>query len=90
MSTVTSTAEWVRCGGIGVGAWAVIAVLVKAAADAPPRTQPAPAKTEAPAAVPPMPAFPPSTARHAGMAAAEEQLLLTPSVSLIKAEPSWI
>lgn len=69
MITAASVADWLRAGGIGVGVWAVFAVLTKAATDAsntkpsPPATVPAP-QHPAPT-VPPRPTCPPSTGRHA-------------------------
>jgi len=97
MSDPTTIAEWLRAGGIGVGAWAVLAVVVKAAADATgpaaARPTPPPAKTSVIEA-PPQPAYPPSTGRHAGPAPADEARLLTTRtpapVSLRKGSLSWI
>ncbi|MBL3669101.1 hypothetical protein JL475_24520 [Streptomyces sp. M2CJ-2] len=71
-STAASVADWLRAGGIGVCAWAVIAVLAKVAADATgpspaPRSSAAPeARPKRPApAAPPWPIYPPSAGRHA-------------------------
>ncbi|MFF9269135.1 hypothetical protein [Streptomyces rochei] len=90
MSTAASTAEWLRAGGIGVGAWVVLAVLVKAGAD---HTADRPATQRAPRPVPvapPRPSYPPSTARHAGQPARDEARLLAPApVSLRKGSPTW-
>ncbi|MDT6983698.1 hypothetical protein ACFSUJ_11990 [Streptomyces lusitanus] len=87
-ATAASAADWLRAGGIGAGAWVVLAVLVKAAAD-----RPAPPRPEAPAIeAPPRPAYPPSTGRHAGDAAPDEtRLLAAPAapVSLRKRQPAW-
>ncbi|MEU3683715.1 hypothetical protein AB0E99_22645 [Streptomyces sp. NPDC030592] len=91
MSGTAFAVEWLRVGGMTAGAWAVLAVLVKVAAD---RTDPGPAArpsaepTPGPAA-PPRPSFPPSAARHAGPPALDEVRLLTAaSVSLTK-RPTW-
>lgn len=70
MSTAASVADWLRAGGIGVGAWAVIAVLVKVAVDGPSTSPAAPSNAEPeperPAStVQPRPIYPPSTGRHA-------------------------
>ncbi|MFD5656972.1 hypothetical protein [Streptomyces hirsutus] len=84
MSSAATAADWAWCGGIGVGAWTVIAVLVKVAVDTP-----APARPARPAAVqPPAPSEPfpvmspcpprrPSTARHAAGPAVADTLSLT-------------
>ncbi|MET8818512.1 hypothetical protein [Streptomyces rochei] len=86
MSSAASTVEWLRAGGIGVGAWVVLAVLVKAGADRP-ATQPAPRPVPV---APPRPSYPPSTARHAGQPARDEARLLAPApVSLRKGSPTW-
>ena len=90
MSTVTSAADWLRAGGIGVGAWAVLAVLVKTAADATGPACPTRPQPEAPALeVPPCPAYPPSTGRHAGPADLDETRLLAAPVSLRKGHLAW-
>ncbi|MGQ5606214.1 hypothetical protein [Streptomyces sp. EKS3.2] len=94
MSSAASTVEWLRAGGIGVGAWVVLAVLVKAGADHTgparadrPATQPAPRPVPV---APPRPSYPPSTARHAGPPARDEARLLAPApVSLRKGSPTW-
>ncbi len=91
MSTAASTAEWLRAGGIGVGAWVVLAVLVKAGADHTaradhPTTQPAPCPASV---VPPRPSYPPSTARHAGRPATDETRLLAPAPVSLRKGPSW-
>ncbi|MBZ6258805.1 hypothetical protein KVH22_25150 [Streptomyces olivaceus] len=77
MSTATTTAEWLTAGGIGAGTWAVLAVLIKVAADAPGPDRPA-HRTSPPgtAAAAVRPALPASTARHAGPPARDEASLL--------------
>ncbi|MFF9215573.1 hypothetical protein [Streptomyces viridosporus] len=71
MSTAADVVDWLRAGGIGVGAWAVYAVLFKAGIDSTgPATPAAPAtaepEPERPApVVPPRPIYPPSAGRHA-------------------------
>ncbi|MFF5795753.1 hypothetical protein [Streptomyces albogriseolus] len=90
-ATAASAADWLRAGGIGVGAWVVLAVLVKVAADGPAADRPAREEARA-VEVPPRPAYPPSTGRHAGSAAPDEtRLLATPAapVSLRKKQPAW-
>ncbi|MFJ7100138.1 hypothetical protein [Streptomyces albogriseolus] len=98
-ATAASAVDWLRAGGIGAGAWAVLGVLAKVAADGPaadrPSCEEAPA-VEAPAPaveVPPRPTYPPSTGRHAGSAAPDEtRLLSTPAptpVSLRKGQAAW-
>ncbi|MEV5368949.1 hypothetical protein [Streptomyces albogriseolus] len=91
-ATAASAADWLRAGGIGVGAWVVVAVLAKVAADGPAADRPT--RKEAPAVeVPPRPAYPPSIGRHAGSAAPDEtRLLATPAstpVSLRKGQAAW-
>ncbi|MFF9043288.1 hypothetical protein [Streptomyces parvulus] len=92
MSGTAFAVEWLRYGGMAAGAWTVLAVLVKAAAD---RSDPGPAARPAAepasaAVAPPRPVFPPSTARHAGPLAPDEACLLTASaVSLTKRPPAW-
>ncbi|MCM8548956.1 hypothetical protein [Streptomyces sp. STCH 565 A] len=78
MSTATTTAEWLTAGGIGAGTWAVLAVLIKVAADAPGPDRPA-HRTATPgtaAAATVRTALPPSAARHAGPPARDEASLL--------------
>ncbi|MFF3928618.1 hypothetical protein [Streptomyces hirsutus] len=85
MSTVATAADWAWCGGIGVGAWTVLAVLVKVAVDTPaPTPAPESAPPAAPAApaepfpvTPPYPARRPSTARHAAGPAVADTVALT-------------
>ncbi|MFG2679234.1 hypothetical protein [Streptomyces sp. NPDC048392] len=84
-------AEWLRYGGVAAGAWAVLAVLVKVAAD---RTDPGPAD-RMPAelvpvsAAPPRPSYPPSTARHAGPPAPDEVCLLTAATVSLSKRTAW-
>ncbi|AYD81643.1 hypothetical protein SEA_KROMP_42 [Streptomyces phage Kromp] len=93
MSGTAFAVDWLRTGGMAAGTWAVLAVLVKIAADrsdpgpaARPPAEPTPGSA---AAAPPRPSFPPSTARHAGPPALDEARLLTAaSVSLTK-RPTW-
>ncbi|MFE9935898.1 hypothetical protein [Streptomyces hirsutus] len=84
MSTVATAADWAWCGGIGVGAWTVIAVLVKVAVDTPAPARPAPPATVQPPApsepfpvTPPCPTSRPSTARHAAGPAVADTVALT-------------
>ncbi|MEW2451253.1 hypothetical protein AB0896_27470 [Streptomyces parvulus] len=92
MSGTAFAVEWLRYGGMAAGAWTVLAVLVKVAAD---RTDPGPATrpltdpASAAAAVPPRPVFPPSTARHAGPPAPDEARLLTAGTVSLTKRPAW-
>ncbi|MCF2130177.1 hypothetical protein L1I79_27650 [Strepomyces sp. STD 3.1] len=91
MSGTAFAVEWLRYGGVAAGAWTVLAVLVKVAAD---RTDPGPAARPpadpAPAAAaPPRPVFPPSTARHAGPPALDEARLLTAGTVSLTKRPAW-
>ncbi|MGW2170359.1 hypothetical protein ACWC1C_07485 [Streptomyces sp. NPDC001705] len=93
MSGTAFAVDWLRYGGVAAGAWTVLAVLVKVAAD---RSDPGPAAralsepAPAAAAAPPRPVFPPSTARHAGPPALDEARLFTASdVSLTKRPAAW-
>ncbi|MFE6408478.1 hypothetical protein ACFVOR_16265 [Streptomyces sp. NPDC057837] len=69
MSNAASVAEWLRAGGIGIGAWVATALPVKVAADAsaprPESPTTAAARQALAPAVPPPPNCPPSTGRHA-------------------------